>query len=350
MIKYRENGSQRNGIIFFLMSLQKEFRSILNQYQNTDKFKTLFNQVIVELSKIHGSVKVNKNGQYIFKQDDINVLETKKQEILSNPTILKLLNYGLTTPTITSPQLVQPIENNKSDDEQETKYKDFIKTLTYHNGSIGAINGLFLKAPFNSIKLVFDKLGLNNLTSNFGVSEFAFFPPTIRDAKSLTYCIDIFNKKNVVSKTLENYRFIVNFLTRYEPELNKFVFRFGSIKIDATEKDRGDVAEIYPDVNGYSIYPVKKDTDFYNIKHWKSHNLMPEINYGISRTYKGTIASIEHSYETYLINNDVKEFIILLQQAGEKCIKSTGYIDKALNYKGSEEIYLPKEIVDVFIF
>lgn len=100
MIKYRENGSQINGIIFFLMSLQKEFRSILNQYQNTDKFKTLFNQVIGELSKIHGSVKVNKNGQYIFKQDDINVLETKKQEILYNTNILKLLNYGLTTPTL----------------------------------------------------------------------------------------------------------------------------------------------------------------------------------------------------------------------------------------------------------
>lgn len=70
---------------------------------------------------------------------------------------------------------------------------------------------------------------------------------------------------------------------------------------------------------------------------------------GFLELIRGTIASIEDSYETYLINN-VKEFIILLQQAGEKCIKSTGYTDKALNYKGSEEIYLPKEIVDVFIF
>lgn len=103
----------------------------------------------------------------------------------------------------------------------------------------------------------------------------------------MSYCIDIFNKKNVISKTLESSKFIVNFLKEYEPELDKFVFRFGKIGIDATEKDRGDVAEIFASEHTYSIYPVKKDTDFYNTKHWKSHNVFPEINYGISRTYKG---------------------------------------------------------------
>lgn len=36
--------------------------------------------------------------------------------------------------------------------------------------------------------------------------------------------------------------------------------------------------------------------------------------------------------------------------AAEQCIKSLEYIEAAIKYKGSEEIIIPKEIIDVFMF